>query len=483
MKWMNNLKINQKILSAIMLSTLFLASIFVWIIWDSLTNMMMEDLAKRGTSIAKNIAETSSDYILFDDQYAVDSLINETKKVDEEIRYILVFNSRGLLYAHTFSNPEMLPKGILKARSSQVVAQPQHIILSSDEGNIHDVAVPIEEGEVGYVRVGMSEEKSLEYIYSRITKLLMATLFVSMGAIGIAYLATRMITKPINTLVDVALGISAGNLSLRAEETSSDEIEELARAFNEMTNHLINSNNEVDYLLKELQQKDLLRDNLISKLLSVQEDERKRISRELHDETSQALTSLMVTMRIMANEAKDSEQRELLYTSRDIAAGILRQIRDLAVELRPPILDKMGLVSAIKKYARNFEEKHQIQVLLFVPQEDVTIAEHVTLALYRIVQESMNNVVKHTHATEIRIGLEIDKQWIHLTVRDNGQGIHEANFEKAKQQNRIGIHGMRERAELQGGTFLIRANEKKGTEVAASLPLNPERSDKVGAET
>ena len=110
-----------------------------------------------------------------------------------------------------------------------------------------------------------------------------------------------------------------------------------------MTDHLINSNKEVDYLLKELQQKDLLRDKLISKLLSVQEDERKRISRELHDETSQALTSLMVTMRIMANEAKDGEQRELLYTSRDIAAGILKQIRDLAVELRPPTLIRWGL--------------------------------------------------------------------------------------------------------------------------------------------
>ncbi|MFJ7677909.1 ATP-binding protein [Peribacillus sp. NPDC097198] len=472
MKWINNLKINQKILGAIMFSSLFLASIFGWIIWDSLTNMMTEDLAKRGVNIAKNVAETSSDYILFDDQYAVDNLIKETKKVDEEIRYILVFDSRRTLYAHTFPNPEILPKGIVKAHTPKGVTQKEDATLSSDEGNIHDVIVPIEEGEVGYVRVGMSEEKSLEYIYSRIVKLLIVTLLISIGAMGMAYFATRMITKPINTLVDVALGISAGNLSLRAEGTNNDEIGKLAQAFNEMTDHLINSNNEVDYLLKELQQKDLLRDKLISKLLSVQEDERKRISRELHDETSQALTSLMVTMRIMANEAKDGEQRELLYTSRDIAAGILKQIRDLAVELRPPILDKMGLVSAIKKYARNFEGKYKIQVHLFVPDDDVTIAEHVTLALYRIVQESMSNVVKHTNATEIMIGLDINKRWIYLTINDNGQGIHEADFEKAKQQNRIGIHGMKERAELQGGTFFIRTNKMGGTEISVSLPLN-----------
>ena len=225
MKWINNLKINQKILGAIMFSSLFLASIFGWIIWDSLTNMMTEDLAKRGVNIAKNVAETSSDYILFDDQYAVDNLIKETKKVDEEIRYILVFDSRRMLYAHTFPNPEILPKGILKAHTPRGITQQEYTTLSSDEGNIHDVIVPIEEGEVGYVRVGMSEEKSLEYIYSRIVKLLIATLLVSIGAMGMAYFATRMITKPINTLVDVALGISAGNFSLRAKEPITMRLE------------------------------------------------------------------------------------------------------------------------------------------------------------------------------------------------------------------------------------------------------------------
>ena len=132
----------------------------------------------------------------------------------------------------------------------------------------------------------------------------------------------------------------------------------------------------------------------------------------------------------------------------------------------------MGLVSAIKKYARNFEGKYKTQVHLFVPDDDVTIAEHVTLALYRIVQESMSNVVKHTNATEIMIGLDINKRWINLTINDNGQGIHEADFEKAKQQNRIGIHGMKERAELQGGTFFIRTNKMGGTEISVSLPLN-----------
>ncbi|MDT2235364.1 histidine kinase [Paenibacillus larvae] len=124
-------------------------------------------------------------------------------------------------------------------------------------------------------------------------------------------------------------------MSLRAKATSDDEVGKLAQAFNEMADNLISSNTEIEKLLKELQEKERLRDTLILKLLSAQEDERKRISRELHDETSQALTSFMVTMRVLANEAKDAEQQELLNTSREIAASILREIRDLAVELRP----------------------------------------------------------------------------------------------------------------------------------------------------
>ena len=139
------------------------------------------------------------------------------------------------------------------------------------------------------------------------------------------------------------------------------KLENLARAFNEMADNLISSRTAVEKLLKELQEKDALRDTLILKLLSAHEEERKRISRELHDETSQALTFLMVTMRILANEAKDAEQLELLNVSRETAASILREIRDLAVELRPPILDDMGVIPALRKYVRKFEEKFALR--------------------------------------------------------------------------------------------------------------------------
>ncbi|MBN3525121.1 ATP-binding protein [Paenibacillus apiarius] len=480
MRWMRKLRINQKIFGTIFVALLFLASVLGWIIWDSLTNMMAEELKKRGANIANNIAALCSDYILTDDQFSIHLLISQAQKANEDVRYILIINSNNGLVGDTFSGN--LPKGILSAHTPDGLDGQQVAALTSDEGTIHDILVPIEGGDVGFVRVGMAETAAQTYIFSKIGDLIFATLLVCIGTAGITYYVTRFITKPINNLVAVATGISAGKLSLRAKVASNDEVGKLAQAFNEMADSLISSNTEVEMLLKELQDKERLRDTLILKLLAAQEDERKRISRELHDETSQALTSLMVTMRVLANEAKDAEQQELLHASREIAASILREIRDLAVELRPPILDDMGLIPAIKKYVQKFEEKHDIAVNLFAPEDDIDIDSHTAVALYRILQESLTNVVKHTAATQIEITMGIADHGIQLTIHDNGHGIRPEDFERARQQNRIGIYGMKERAELLGGSFGVTTTSVGGTELRVSIPLKLEKGCSDGTD-
>ncbi|MFM1655388.1 ATP-binding protein [Brevibacillus sp. B_LB10_24] len=470
MKWMNRLQINQKIFGAILVALLFLAAVLGCIIWESLTKMMTEELVKRGANIADNIAVSSADSILVDDSYAIHLLITRAQQANEDVRYILVFNGNHALVGHTF--PDSLPKGILAAHQPNNNNLQNYVTLTSDEGNIHDILMPIQDGDLGYVRVGMAEKQERTYIFTKIAELMAATLLVCVGAAGIAYYVTRIITRPINDLAAIASGISAGDISLRAKAEGNDEVGTLARAFNEMADKLITSRMAVEKLLQELQEKDHLRDKLILKLLSAQEDERKRISRELHDETSQALASLMVTMSVLASEAKDLEQQKLLQTSRDIAANILREIRDLAVELRPPILDDIGLIPAIRKYVKKFEEKFAVTVTLHVSgKETSAIDSHIALALYRIVQESLVNAAKHTAATGISIQLEIDEYSIELTIHDNGHGIQEADFEKARQQNRIGIYGMKERAELLGGSFFMQANRSGGTDVVVSFPF------------
>lgn len=471
---MIKLQIQQKIFITILASIFSLAFLLGWIIWDSLTNMMQEDLINQGNNIAMHISETSSDYILFDDNYAVHQLITEAQQLNDDVRYILVLDSNHAVYEHTF--PEFLPKGILEADPYHKDAEFNHQPLTSDEGTIHDIFVPIEDGEVGYVRVGMSEEETNNYIFSKMTELLIATLIIALLSTAVAYVLARRITSPIKRLVHVASGISAGDVSLRMKNIPNDEVGELANTFNDMTDSLISSNQKIDALLTELREKEQIRSQLISKLLSAQEDERKRISRELHDETSQALTSLMVTMRVLGNEAKDEEQQKLLYTSRDVAADTLHQIRDLAVHLRPPILDNMGLVSAINTHIKGVREKQNIAILFDSPDIPVSeLDDRIAVAIYRLVQESLNNVVKHANATEVEIKLRVKDNQIKLTINDNGQGIQDEGFTKAQTENRIGILGMKERVEVQGGSFSIHKNSIGGTEIIASLPFRVER--------
>lgn len=465
---MSRLNINKKIFGAVLVALLFLALVLGTVIWGLLTKMTGEELKKRGLTIANHIATSSSDYILTDDYYATYLLIEQTQQANEDIRYIMVFNNNQTLVGHSFSGD--LPSGIMNTHLPNGTNKDQVAALTSNEGNIQDILSPIENGDVGYVRVGMAESRTQAMILGKIGELIIATILVCIAAAGIVYYVTRLITRSINNLVEVATGISEGNLSLRANEASNDEVGKLARAFNEMTDSLISSNTEVEKLLNELQEKDGIRDMLISKLLSAQEDERRRISRELHDETSQALTSLMVTMRVMANEAKDDEQHTLLTSCREVTASILREIRDLAVELRPPILDDMGLIPAIRKYVHNFEDKYGLEVVLTLPSNECTMDSHKAVALYRILQESMTNVVKHTSASKIQITLTLQNQHIQLMVRDNGHGIQLQDFEKARQQDRIGIYGMRERAVLLGGSFHLESKSEGGTELSVSLP-------------
>src|SRR5699024_4170749 len=196
------------------------------------------------------------------------------------------------------------------------------------------------------------------------------------------------------------------------------------------------------------------------------------ISRELHDETSQALTSLMITMRVLANEAQNEEQEKLLITCRDTTADILTDIRDIAVELRPPIIDDIGIVSAINKYIDDFYEKYLIEVEFDDSKLDPNLIDNqISLALYRIIQESLTNVVKHSTASRVTIKIWLSDNYVNLKISDKGQGTKTENIRQEHEIKIIGIYGMQERAELLGGYYMIKPVKDGGSELLVCIPL------------
>lgn len=476
MKRLHNMPINRKMLWVNLFSLLFLATILGGLIWDSLNRLMVENLEKRGSEIGSHVSSLSANYILIEDYYSIYELISQTLNANDDIRYILMLNSENQLLSHTF--PKGVPRSLLQLPIPSEKKDYYLSVFSSEEGRIYDILVPIENGSIGFVRIGMNEESAKAFIVKKVQELIMITLLICTLAAIIILAVTGIITKPIKNLVDVVSKITDGQLRVRAVVTSQDEIGKLATAFNRMADSLLTQREEQaqlfanrELLLLQLQERDALRDTLINKLMTIQEDERKRISRELHDETSQGVTSLMVAMRVLADDADNEAQRQALLASRDVAAEILQGIREMAVDLRPPVLDELGLVSAIRKYVAKFQERHGITVKLIITEE-LSIPGEEAVALYRILQEGLNNIVKHSKATSITLHLAIENKLILLSLCDNGTGISPQTIEQARRENRLGLYGMQERAELMGGTFVIEMGPQGlGTELKVTIPL------------
>jgi signal transduction histidine kinase len=443
-------------------------------VWDSLDDIVSQQLQKRGAEIATHVALSSGNYILMEDLYNLYDLAAQTAANSEDVRYILIIDSNKRLLAHTFHGG--IPRGLLDDMAE--LNQQEAAIFNSNEGIIHDIVVPIENGAVGYVRVGMTEEYTRNSINQHIRDVLLTVFVICALAVFLSSRISALITKPIRNLAEVAESITQGNLEIRANIRDRGEVGRLATAFNEMAASLIKASGDKEVLLGELRAKEQIRDTLISKLMTAQEDERKRISRELHDETSQALTSLMLTMRVLAEDAPNQEQKDALLLGRDVAANILREVRDLAIELRPPALDDLGLAAAIERYSEKFASRHGLDIDLNTAGRQTAVDDQVAVALYRIVQESLNNVVKHSGATTVAISITFQPDQIMVTIADNGKGISDDDLIRAQKENRLGLYGMRERVELLQGRLDISQSPHGGTELCITIPqYHPEKGE------
>jgi signal transduction histidine kinase len=223
-------------------------------------------------------------------------------------------------------------------------------------------------------------------------------------------------------------------------------------------------------LVRALQEKEELQTIFLNKVIAVQEEERRKISRELHDETSQALTSIIVGLR-MLSEQLGGEGRGRVLEMRDLAAKTLEDVHRLAVELRPVLLDDLGLVAAAQKYIENYSRQYGLPVDIdFAGLSRERFRPEVEIALYRILQEALTNIVKHAQAGQVRVSLTKTRGRLSLSVADNGVGFDPAAVQSGGGAC-LGIHGMRERMATLGGAFSIRSAPGGGTTILAEAPL------------
>jgi len=204
----------------------------------------------------------------------------------------------------------------------------------------------------------------------------------------------------------------------------------------------------------------------VRRVVEAQELERARLARELHDETGQALTSILLGLRSLENRLDSEEGRAAAAELRALVVSTLQDVRRLAVELRPSALDDFGLVAAIERLTETFAAGSGIAVDLEARLGDERLPGEIETALYRLVQEALTNVLKHAGAERVRVLLARDKDGVTAVVEDDGSG-----FDEAGRNGGLGLTGMRERLNIVGGRLTIDSSSGRGTTLLAEVPL------------
>ena len=284
-------------------------------------------------------------------------------------------------------------------------------------------------------------------------------IFITIGwlvSVVLNFVVLQIAFRPLTELGKVMKRVRAGESSLRAPLTGVDsQADQLAEAFN--------------MVLEALDEASRLR---ASQIIQAQEQERQRIARELHDETSQVLTSLLISLTLLEESVETQEARERIADTRALAHSTLRAIRNLSIDLRPSALDDLGLLPALRWYVKEYQKKCSIDVEFHASGFKERLPAEMETALYRIVQECLTNTAKHANANRVTITLKEETARVYARITDDGEGFdYEALLKTPGQERGLGLAGMHERAVLLDGTLNIHSTSERGTIIEVSIPL------------
>ncbi|MFC2014757.1 histidine kinase [Chloroflexota bacterium] len=305
--------------------------------------------------------------------------------------------------------------------------------------------------------------------------------FISVGG-TLALILRSSVVNPLLKLIASARRIAGGNLSDRVEIQRDDEVGMMARSFNEMAEQIEQHSKTLEVSKRELEEVVLerteelqktvgIRGELLERLISAQEEERHRIARELHDETGQALSAIMMDLaRSIDNlPGEATEAKQGLLKSRSLAAQTLTELRKLIYNLRPEVLDQLGLAPALRSYVKSRLDGKDIKVKLSFSGLDDRLPSRTEITLFRIIQEATTNIVRHSDASRVHIKVAATDTQVTAAIEDNGRGFDVEEGLKAAES--WGLRGIRERIDVVGGELSINSTPGQGTRIRFQIPL------------
>lgn len=303
-----------------------------------------------------------------------------------------------------------------------------------------------------------------------------------LAALVVAWVTTRHVTGPTEQLTAAAQRMARGDLESPIAIRAQDEVGRLAENLDAMRRQLRDAYQQVSdangQLELQVAERTARLTDLLGKVISAQEEERRRLARELHDETAQTIGALSIALDRARHGLGDAAPESVvqLQEAQGIVKQLLEETRRLILDLRPMALEDLGLVPAIRWYAESHLQERGVATTIELDRPAVRLLPHLEVALFRIAQEAINNIARHADARRATIRLDFSESAVRIAVSDDGRGF-DVDRALASAGSSVGLMGLQERARLLGGNIDIRSEAGRGTRLTVVVPLSIGEAD------
>jgi signal transduction histidine kinase len=482
-----------KVTLGIVLPLLIILSIFIVVDYRRHREDVLNDLSllasQSGRVIENNLRHAMIESDFKEVQLILDS-IGETEDfrviylIDTEGKVIFAPNSQGVGSQLNNSQPDCLPchrlppekrpgSVVVKAEDGQSVFRSMLPIKNAPEcSTCHDPSKPLIGLLLTDIPITPVEAALADHLREDIFWWV-GTILVTVLVVNLAL--SRIVVRRIESLAQALSSFGQDRLDLRLPVGDPDEIGQLVSAFNEMGQRIEAEAADNRTLSEHLRRQSTMRGELLKHLITAQEDERKRVARELHDDIGQALGALSLQAEMMEHfiPADSEDAVEQLQQTRALITDTTERMYDLILALRPSALDDLGLVAALRTHAERSLDGSGITFELNTNGFKKRLSPEMETAMYRVFQEALSNVRRHSEAKHVRIRLSIHEGIFESEVQDDGRGFDPQAVNMDGDNPRgLGLLGIKERVSQCGGQLEIISHPGSGTQIRIRIPLS-----------
>ena len=424
-------------------------------------------LEKSGNAAGKIISYKIEDYMEAGNIAGLRKLLCYTVRNSTILSYAMVKNEKGKIIVFVRKKRFKIVKKKISSGYSVKYINKNSIdlklnILNDDAGVKYG---PVGT-KIGTLQLGVSSDTF--HYFLKITATLIIFVLIPLIVLAVIFLwwMSKTVLKPLSELQEASESAKRGNydITVKTPKFADEKLTGLINGFNNMMLAFRKTED-------KWQTKDLRRKEFIEEVIKAQELERKKLSRELHDEMEQFLVYINMKFKVLEKLYGIGEENKDIEEMRYYIAKEFDNIKNITKELRPGVLYELGLYKAIMQYAEDIKFNHHMDVKIFTSgMEKFKAEEYIEINIYRIFQEVFSNIIRHSKATAIKITINFENSVFAAVIEDNGKGFNLGKADKKDYEN-FGIIGMKERAEILGGTLSIKTKAGRGTTITLNIPV------------